>query len=80
VAIAGYQQRALFGRMIGLRVDLNSLGTLVRDEWLRTARLRKQVELDEFVVMPYHFHAILWLAQAENLLEPLESRAHGRRH
>ncbi len=29
------------------------------EEWTRSASIRKEIELDEFVVMPNHFHAIL---------------------
>jgi len=66
VTIAAHQQRALFGRMSGLRVELSTLGTLVREEWLMTPKLRQHVELDQFVVMPNHLHAILWLVQPDD--------------
>ncbi len=32
---------------------------MTRREWLRTATLRPNVQVDEFVVMPNHFHGIL---------------------
>jgi putative transposase len=38
---------------------LNPLGVAVRDEWLRTAELRDNVELDAFMVMPNHVHGIV---------------------
>ena len=38
---------------------LNAAGIIVRDEWLKCARMRSEYELDEFVVMPNHFHAII---------------------
>lgn len=37
----------------------NSLGLIVKEEWQRTAVLRQNIILDVYVVMPYHFHAIL---------------------
>jgi REP element-mobilizing transposase RayT len=49
----------LFGDVVGAQVQLSDYGTIVRDEWLRTGQLRTAVTLDEFVVMPNHFHAIL---------------------
>ncbi len=33
----------------------------VEEEWLKTAELRPEVELGEFVVMPNHFHALIGL-------------------
>jgi putative transposase len=40
-------------------VVLSAAGKIVEEEWLRTAELRDNVELDAFVVMPNHFHAIV---------------------
>jgi REP element-mobilizing transposase RayT len=38
---------------------LNELGQVVKIEWLKTAEIRDNVELDEFVVMPNHIHGIV---------------------
>lgn len=40
---------------------LTSLGQIVRQEWLKTPDIRKDmnITLDEFVIMPDHFHAII---------------------
>lgn len=40
---------------------LNAIGEIVQAEWLRTGEIRKEVELDAFVVMPNHIHGILFL-------------------
>jgi REP element-mobilizing transposase RayT len=45
--------------MGGMRLD--SIGEIVRDEWIMTGWLRNQVELDEFIVMPNHFHGIFMI-------------------
>ncbi len=38
---------------------LNELGRIVKEEWLRTGRIRQNLEIDEFIVMPNHIHGIL---------------------
>jgi REP element-mobilizing transposase RayT len=38
---------------------LNEMGQIAYDEWLKTAELRPNVQLHNFVVMPNHFHAIV---------------------
>jgi putative transposase len=38
---------------------LNGYGEIVKSEWMKTAEIRTNVELDEFVVMPNHIHGIL---------------------
>lgn len=51
----------LFGEITGGEMSLNEFGEIVRNEWLRTPKLRPNVEMDAFVVMPNHFHGIIIL-------------------
>jgi len=37
------------------------MGDIVAEEWRRTADVRPNVQLDEFVVMPNHVHGIIWI-------------------
>lgn len=46
---------------IGERTSLTPLGKIVQEEWLATGEKNPDVELDDFVVMPDHFHSIIWL-------------------
>ena len=50
--------------LAGGQLKINLYGKIVREEWLRAAELRENVELDEFVVMPDHLHGIIILNQA----------------
>ncbi len=38
---------------------LNQIGNIVREEWLKSAQIRKEIELDEWVIMPNHLHGIV---------------------
>ena len=51
----------LLGEIKNGVMRLNEAGEIIRDEWLRTADIRPEIALDEFVIMPNHFHAILWI-------------------
>ncbi len=42
-------------------MQLNEFGRVVESQWLQTAVVRTSVELDEFQVMPNHFHGIIML-------------------
>src|SRR6266567_2586345 len=44
-------------------MQLNDLGKKVELEWLKTKELRldMNLELDEYVVMPNHFHGIIFI-------------------
>lgn len=47
------------GEVVDRSMVLNELGRIVATEWRRTAEIRPNVAVDEFVVMPNHFHALL---------------------
>jgi REP element-mobilizing transposase RayT len=64
LTICTYNHGCLFGEIVGGEMRLNKLGKIVQDEWLRTAELRRDVELDSFVVMPNHIHGIIVLIES----------------
>jgi REP element-mobilizing transposase RayT len=61
ITICTQDRACLFGDVVDGEMRLNYAGKIVHDEWLRTADMRSNVELDAFVVMPNHFHAIVFL-------------------
>ncbi|MEW6490588.1 MAG: transposase [Thermodesulfobacteriota bacterium] len=61
VTVCTAGRRLVFGTVAGPTVDLNGVGRIIEEEWKRTAVLRPGVELDAFVVMPNHLHAVVLL-------------------
>jgi REP element-mobilizing transposase RayT len=69
VTICSKDRRHLFSNVVraicirpeGPELELNQLGMIVQQEWMKSAEMRTDVELGEFVVMPNHFHAIIGL-------------------
>jgi putative transposase len=59
VTLCTYGRDCLFGAVAGGTVRLNEYGLAARDEWLRSAGARAEIELDAFVVMPNHIHGIV---------------------
>jgi len=59
VTICVQDKKCLFGEIVAGEMVLNDAGGIVADEWLKTARIRQEIELDEWVVMPNHFHGIV---------------------
>lgn len=59
VTVCAYNHQCLFGEIVNGKMQLKDFGQIVYEEWLRTDKLRPNVVLDVFVVMPNHFHAIL---------------------
>ncbi|WP_212895756.1 transposase [Capnocytophaga canis] len=54
------QNRAhFFGEIVNEKMVLNEIGQIVYTEWINTKKVRANVKLHTFVVMPNHFHAIV---------------------
>jgi hypothetical protein len=56
---------------------LNDTGKIVAGEWARSAEIRDEIELDEWVVMPNHFHGIAWMRNGN--VDPMYDRCRGDR-
>jgi putative transposase len=67
VTLVTFQRESLFGDVLEGRFVSNQAGLLVEQEWTRTTEIRPGVQLDAFVVMPNHFHAILILQEGPNV-------------
>ena len=61
VTICAFGKLCIFGQVVGDQMRENDCGRIVREQWLDTIRIRPQIELDAFTVMPNHLHGILWI-------------------
>lgn len=59
ITICTQGRTCLFGDVVDGEMQLNKLGRIVHEEWLRTESIRSEVELDAFLVMPNHFHGVV---------------------
>jgi putative transposase len=59
VTMVTFQRECLLGDVVNGEIRLSRLGQIVEEEWLRTGEVRRNVELDGFVIMPNHLHVIL---------------------
>lgn len=60
--------RPLFGTIVNGRMVLNEAGRIAAEEWQKSASIRKEIELDEMVVMPNHVHGIVRIRRGEQPL------------
>ena len=61
LTICTHQQTMLFGEIIDGEMALNGLGRIVEQEWSKSEQMRAEIKLDEWIVMPNHFHGIVWI-------------------
>lgn len=61
VSVCAANQKCRFGHVFEGEMRLTDEGEIVTEEWLKTPALRPHGQLDQFIVMPNHFHGILVL-------------------
>jgi putative transposase len=61
VTICSFQRECLFGQVVDGVVRLTPYGEIVRDEWEKSASVRHNVIVDEYIVMPNHLHGIIFI-------------------
>ena len=61
VTIVAWHREFLFGEIVNKEMRLNKVGKIVEWEWLELPKRLSYVELGKYVVMPNHFHGILFI-------------------
>ena len=71
VTICTKNMECVFGEIKNGIMGLSDIGCITNEQWVKTAKLRQNVRLDEFVVIPNHVHGIIIINKP-----PVETR-HG---
>jgi putative transposase len=76
VTICTKNQEHFFGEIVDNAMQLNEIGKLSEQEWIKTLELRPDMnlELGEFVVMPNHFHGIIIIGENQYNTAPVTPR------
>ena len=63
ITICTANRAPFFGMVQNNEMVLSTIGTIVAQEWIKTPEIRPDMhlELGEFVVMPNHFHGIIFI-------------------
>jgi putative transposase len=59
VTVCTRRRKCLFGEIGEGKVVLSEMGKIVGREWRISADIRREIDLDTFVVMPNHLHGIV---------------------
>jgi REP element-mobilizing transposase RayT len=59
VSICVKNRESLFGEVVHGKMELNKYGLIAEYEWLKTVKIRKNVKLDSYIIMPNHLHGIV---------------------
>lgn len=61
VTVCTQNRECLFGDVIEGEMQVNKIGQIVEDQWRKTILIRPQIRLDAYIVMPNHFHGIIFI-------------------
>ncbi|MEM6256483.1 MAG: transposase [Cyanobacteria bacterium P01_D01_bin.156] len=61
LTLCTHERKCLFGEIQNGRMILSDWGAIVAEEWKKSAQIRQEIELDVWVVMPNHFHGIVFI-------------------
>lgn len=74
VTICSWNKECILGDIANGEMRLNEYGQVVSGEWQQSSIIRKEIELDTFLVMPNHIHGIVVI----NACTPFNVGANGR--
>ncbi len=61
VTICVQDRRYLFGEVVEQKMKLNKLGEMIDSKWKLLAKKFELISLGEYIIMPNHFHAIIFI-------------------
>ncbi len=70
ITICTHKKKCLFGKIIDGKMVLNKNGIIAHNELEKTPKLRKNIELGSFVIMPNHIHMIIIITRRGALHAP----------
>ena len=73
VTICAHDKKCLFGEVMDGEMRVNKMGEILAAEWEKSAEIRVEIEVGPFVVMPNHFHGIIFIVDADR--SPLPNRS-----
>lgn len=65
VTICTKNREMLFGEIVDGKTILNEWGMISETEWLKTEEIRKNIKIDQYVIMPNHLHGIIKIVDEE---------------
>src|SRR5258705_13965279 len=65
VTIVAQDRLPYFGEIANNLIQLNAAGEMVRKHWIELPRRFPGLEIDEFAVMPNHFHGTILLGMTQ---------------
>ncbi|MFH1077909.1 MAG: transposase, partial [Patescibacteria group bacterium] len=66
VTICTYERRCMFGDVVDGEMRLNEVGKSVSSNIRASESIRREIRLDEWIIMPNHLHLIVWFGESDD--------------
>ena len=70
ITICSFERKNTFGKIVNSKFVESSLGSIIRQELLKTNDIRHNVFLGSWVIMPNHLHAIIYINNSSGVEVP----------
>ena len=67
ITICTQNREHFFGKIVDDQMVLNELGEIVHTQWYASEKIRQNIFLDQFVIMPNHIHGIVIIDNNDNI-------------
>ena len=61
ITIVTQNRKNLFGNIVDTNLEYNPIGSIVEKTWSWLFEHFEYIDMDEYCVMPNHFHGIIWI-------------------
>jgi putative transposase len=82
ITVCTHDRLPLFGKITDGIMQLNDAGQIAQEEWQKSANIRPNIVLHEFVIMPNHLHGIIEIQSSvgAHCMRPdcIQPEQHGR--
>lgn len=66
ITLCVQERECIFGTIVENEMFLNRIGQIVADEWINSIKIRNNVIIHDFIVMPNHLHGIVEITYNKN--------------
>ncbi len=66
MTIVAYHRICMFGEVVQDEMRLNNFGKIVTERWEWLPQHYPYIDIGTFIVMPNHFHGILWILESDD--------------
>jgi len=64
VTICTQDKECLFGKIVEGKIIMNSAGEMIQKWWIELTNKFRNIQMDEFIIMPNHMHGIIFIVGA----------------